>query len=198
MKTFKKNGERKTLNQSDQNEFINSIQSTFKNTSYDFDTLKINVDFTSWIDTHKILKKDFNLSFFNWLSAVDWDNDVKTGDAPKEPVTPSFEILSCLSQTNSNNLVISSTVISKENAEIESLDDVFAGANWHEREAYEMFGINFLNHPNLIKLYLPDDYEGNPLLKSFELISREVKPWPGEVDVEGMPEDSIVVEEKGS
>lgn len=198
MKTFKKNGERKTLNQSDQNDFINSIQSTFKNTSYDFDTLKINVDFTSWIDTHKILKKDFNLSFFNWLSAVDWDNEVKTGDAPKEPVTPSFEILSCLSQTNSNNLVISSTVISKENAEIESLVDVFAGANWHEREAYEMFGINFLNHPNLIKLYLPDDYEGNPLLKSFELISREVKPWPGEVDVEGMPEDSIVVEEKGS
>ena len=198
MKTFKKNGERKTLNQSDQNDFINSIQSTFKNTSYDFDTLKINVDFTSWIDTHKTLKKDFNLSFFNWLSAVDWDNEVKTGDAPKEPVTPSFEILSCLSQTNSNNLVISSTVISKENAEIESLVDVFAGANWHEREAYEMFGINFLNHPNLIKLYLPDDYEGNPLLKSFELISREVKPWPGEVDVEGMPEDSIVVEEKGS
>ena len=193
-----KSGEKKTLNQSDQNEFINSIQSSFKNTSYNFDTLKINVDISSWIDTHKILKKDFNLSFFNWLSAVDWDNEVKTGDAPKEPVTPSFEILSCLSQTNSNNLVISSTVISKENAEIESLVDVFAGANWHEREAYEMFGINFLNHPNLIKLYLPDDYEGNPLLKSFELISREVKPWPGEVDVEGMPEDSIVVEEKGS
>ena len=193
-----KSGEKKTLNQSDQNEFINSIQSSFKNTSYNFDTLKINVDISSWIDTHKILKKDFNLSFFNWLSAVDWDNEVKTGDAPKEPVTPSFEILSCLSQTNSNNLVISSTVISKENAEIESLVDVFAGANWHEREAYEMFGINFLNHPNLTKLYLPDDYEGNPLLKSFELISREVKPWPGDVDVEGMPEYSIVVEEKGS
>ena len=193
-----KSGEKKTLNQSDQNEFINSIQSSFKNTSYNFDTLKINVDISSWIDTHKILKKDFNLSFFNWLSAVDWDNEVKTGDAPKEPVTPSFEILSCLSQTNSNNLVISSTVISKENAEIESLVDVFAGANWHEREAYEMFGINFLNHPNLTKLYLPDDYEGNPLLKSFELISRDVKPWPGDVDVEGMPEDSIVVEEKGS
>ncbi len=198
MKILKESGEKKTLNQSDQNEFIKSIQSSFKNTSYNFDTLKINVDLSSWIDTHKILKKDFNLSFFNWLSAVDWDNEVKTGDAPKEPVTPSFEILSCLSQTNSNNLVISSTVISKENAEIESLVDVFAGANWHEREAYEMFGINFLNHPNLTKLYLPDDYEGNPLLKSFELISREVKPWPGDVDVEGMPEDSIVVEEKGS
>ena len=46
------------------------------------------------------------------------------------------------------------------------------------------------NHPNLEKLYLPDGYEGNPMLKSFELISREVKPWPGDVDVEGMPEES--------
>ena len=52
--------------------------------------------------------------------------------------------------------------------------------------------------PNLKKLYLPDAYEGNPLLKSFELISREVKPWPGEVDVEGMPEDNIVVSDEGS
>jgi NADH-quinone oxidoreductase B subunit len=64
--------------------------------------------------------------------------------------------------------------------------------NWHEREEFEMFGIEFINHPNLTKMYLPDDYEGNPMLKSFELISREVKPWPGEVDVEGMPEDSTV------
>jgi len=39
-------------------------------------------------------------------------------------------------------------------------------------------------------LYLPDGYEGNPMLKSFELISREVKPWPGDVDVESMPGDS--------
>ena len=67
---------------------------------------------------------------------------------------------------------------------------MYAGANWHEREAHEMFGINFENHPNLEKLYLPDGYEGNPMLKSFELISREVKPWPGDVDVEGMPEES--------
>ena len=186
------------MNQSDQNEFVNSIQSKFQNSSVEFDTLKIEVDSQSWIDTHKTLKVEFNLKFFNWLSAVDWDNDVKTGDAPKEPVTPIFEILSCLSKTNSDDLVISSTKISKDDPQIDSLVEVFGGANWHEREAYEMFGINFLNHPNLKKLYLPDAYEGNPLLKSFELISREVKPWPGEVDVEGMPEDNIVVSEEGS
>jgi len=41
---------------------------------------------------------------------------------------------------------------------IPSLIEVFAGSNWHEREAYEMFGIEFNNHPNLTKMYLPDDY----------------------------------------
>ena len=61
------------------------------------------------------------------------------------------------------------------------------GANWHEREAHEMFGIDFVGHPNLIKLYLPDGFEGYPLQKSFPLLTREVKPWPGTVDVEGMP-----------
>ena len=86
-----------------------------------------------------------------------------------------------------NDPVIS---IDKSDPKIDSLIEVYAGANWHEREAHEMFGINFENHPNLEKLYLPDGYEGNPMLKSFELISREVKPWPGDVDVEGMPEES--------
>jgi NADH-quinone oxidoreductase subunit C len=64
---------------------------------------------------------------------------------------------------------------------------VYAGANWHEREAFEMFGIQFEGHPRLIHLYLPDSFIGNPLRKSFPLLSREVKPWPGTVDVEAMP-----------
>ena len=64
------------MNQSDQNEFVNSIQSKFQNSSVEFDTLKIEVDSQSWVDTHKKLKAEFDLKFFNWLSAVDWDNDV--------------------------------------------------------------------------------------------------------------------------
>ena len=64
---------------------------------------------------------------------------------------------------------------------------VYTGANWHEREAWEMFGINFLGHPDLRHLYLPSDFEGNPLRKDFPLLARMVKPWPGIVDVEPMP-----------
>jgi NADH-quinone oxidoreductase subunit C len=63
----------------------------------------------------------------------------------------------------------------------------FAGANWHERETHEMFGIDFVGHPDLRHLYLPGEFEGNPLRKDFPLLSRMVKPWPGIVDVEPMP-----------
>jgi NADH-quinone oxidoreductase subunit C len=63
----------------------------------------------------------------------------------------------------------------------------YAGADWHERETWEMFGIRFDGHPGLRKLYLPTDFEGHPLRKDFPLLSRMVKPWPGIVDVEPMP-----------
>jgi NADH-quinone oxidoreductase subunit C len=68
-----------------------------------------------------------------------------------------------------------------------SLIEVFPGADWHEREAWEMYGIDFTGHPNLIHLYLPSGFEGHPLRKDFPLMAREVKPWPGLVDVEAMP-----------
>jgi NADH-quinone oxidoreductase subunit C len=64
---------------------------------------------------------------------------------------------------------------------------IYAGANWHEREAREMFGITFDGHPNMINLYLPADFVGHPLRKDFPLLARRVRPWPGIVDVEPMP-----------
>ncbi|MEA2973825.1 MAG: hypothetical protein QOG82_2283 [Actinomycetota bacterium] len=66
--------------------------------------------------------------------------------------------------------------------------DVYPGADWNERETWEMYGFVFEGHPNLIKLYLPGEFEGFPLRKDFPLLAREVKPWPGLVDVELMPE----------
>jgi NADH-quinone oxidoreductase subunit C len=74
-----------------------------------------------------------------------------------------------------------------DNAHVESWTTVYAGANWHEREAWEMFGITFDGHPDLRHIYLPTDFEGFPLRKDFPLLARIVKPWPGIVDVEPMP-----------
>ena len=71
------------------------------------------------------------------------------------------------------------TVVPRDTPTVPSLTGVFLGANWHEREAWEMFGIVFTGHPNLVKLLLADEFEGHPLRKEFLLMSREVKPWPG-------------------
>ena len=70
---------------------------------------------------------------------------------------------------------------------VDSWTTVFAGANWHERECHEMFGIGFNGHPDLRNMYLPTDFEGYPLRKDFPLLARMIKPWPGIVDVEPMP-----------
>jgi NADH-quinone oxidoreductase subunit C len=64
---------------------------------------------------------------------------------------------------------------------------VYAGADWHERETWEMYGIDFVGHPELKHIYLPSEFEGHPLRKDFPLLPRVVKPWPGIVDVEPMP-----------
>jgi NADH-quinone oxidoreductase subunit C len=54
-------------------------------------------------------------------------------------------------------------------AEVPSLYDIFEGADWHERECYDLFGVKFSKHPNLKRILLPEDYEGHPLLKSFPI-----------------------------
>ena len=83
---------------------------------------------------------------------------------------------------------------------VESWTSVYPGADWHERETWEMYGIGFNGHPALRHLYLPAEFEGHPLRKDFPLLAREVKPWPGLVDVEPMPgeeggdEDEAAVE----
>ena len=65
-----------------------------------------------------------------------------------------------------------------------TLTGVFRGSDWHERETAEMFGIRFEDHPRLVNLYLPEDFEGHPLLRSFKIPTRLVKEWPGAKDPE--------------
>jgi NADH-quinone oxidoreductase subunit C len=63
--------------------------------------------------------------------------------------------------------VVIRTRIPRDNAEIRSIHEVFPGANWHEREAHDFFGIRFLGHPNLTPFLLPEDASYHPLRKDF-------------------------------
>lgn len=152
-----------------------------------FDTVKVEVDSGDWVSALTTARDVLGLIFFSWLSAVDWSSEVEVGDPYPEEVEDRIELLATVSDISEGRRVTFSTTLPKESPSIPSLVGVYAGANWHERESYEMFGIDFEGHPNLAHLYLPDSFQGNPLRKSYPLLSREVKPWPGTVDVEAMP-----------
>jgi NADH:ubiquinone oxidoreductase subunit C len=56
-----------------------------------------------------------------------------------------------------------------EGAEIDSIQEIWAGANWHEREVWELYGINIRNHGNLTRFLLPDDWnQGFPMRKNWD------------------------------
>lgn len=154
----------------------------------DFDTVRIAVATDRWVDTITSAIKE--LPLFSWLSAIDWSKTTEVGDGVAAPddLDERFEVLCRLSSVENADGAIFVATLSKDDPSIGSLTDHIGGAEWHEREAHEMFGIAFEGNNNLAPLYLPDDFIGHPLLKSYPLISREVKPWPGAVDVEGMPE----------
>jgi NADH-quinone oxidoreductase subunit C len=81
---------------------------------------------------------------------------------------------------------------------VQSWVSLYRGADWHERETWEMFGFDFEGHPSLRHLYLPSEFEGFPLRKDFPLLSRAVKPWPGLVDKEPIPGEDEGAEEGAS
>jgi NADH-quinone oxidoreductase subunit C len=155
--------------------------------SADFGNGKVRVDRSRWVEAVEAVRDGAGLAFFSFLSAIDWSNEVAVGEPLAETVEERYEILVRLSNGKNNDAVTLSTDLPKDDARIQTLANVYGGANWHEREAAEMFGIQFEGHPNLNRLYLTDEFEGHPLRKTYPLLSREIKPWPGMVDVEDMP-----------
>ncbi|HZD80529.1 MAG TPA: NADH-quinone oxidoreductase subunit C [Actinomycetota bacterium] len=95
-----------------------------------------------------------------------------------------FEVVTHLFSTRHHHHVRLKVPLPREDPACPTISDLFPTANWHEREIMEMFGIDFPEHPQPVKLLLPEPFEGHPLRKDFPLATREAKPWPGEAEGE--------------
>ena len=119
--------------------------------------LNINIDPQNWLSFATQLRNDESL-FFNYLfclTCIDW----------KTHLTMVYH----LSSTRYRYSIVIKSNLDRNNPEIESVASIWKTADFHEREVYEMFGVNFLHHPDLRLLILPDGWEGkNPLRKDFE------------------------------
>lgn len=94
---------------------------------------------------------------FDYLSSLN-GMDYKNG----------FGVVYNLFSTKHNHKITLKAILDKENPSLPSIEGVWKSANWHEREAYDMFGIKFEGHPNLIRILSPYDWEGYPLRKDYK------------------------------
>jgi NADH-quinone oxidoreductase subunit C len=81
------------------------------------------------------------------------------------PAEPRFEVVYHLRSFSKKLRLRLKARVSGAKPEIETVCGVYPGANWYERETYDLFGVVFLNHPDLRRIMLPDDWEGHPLRK---------------------------------
>ena len=91
------------------------------------------------------------------LTVVDWFRK-------KEP---RFEVVVQFLSISKNQRKTIKVFVDDEGLSIPSITDIYPSANFYEREAFDMFGINFLEHPDLTRILMPDDWNGHPLRKNY-------------------------------
>jgi NADH-quinone oxidoreductase subunit C len=119
--------------------------------------LNLYVEPSQWPALAQKLRNDEGLwfDFMFCLTCVDW----------KTHLTMVYH----LSSTRYRHNIVVKSKLNREHPEIGTVCDIWRTAEFHEREVYEMFGVNFLYHPDLRLLILPDGWEGkNPMRKDFE------------------------------
>ncbi len=80
-----------------------------------------------------------------------------------------FEIVYHIHSVPENRKIAVKTTADHENPQVSTVTDIWRTADWQEREVYDLLGIKFAGHPNLIRILLPYDYDEHPLRKDFKL-----------------------------
>jgi NADH-quinone oxidoreductase subunit C len=143
-----------------------------------FGQLTVDLPAEAWHDAALTVRDDETLwcRFFDWLSAYDDPAADVTGAGA---ATGGLAVVVHVWSNRHRHHLHLRTRVASVDGRLPTLTDVWAGADWHERETFEMFGVLFDGHPNLVPLLLPDGFEGHPLRKDFVLASRVAKAWPG-------------------
>ncbi len=117
------------------------------------------------LDFMKFLKEDKDLHF-------DYLTDVTGVDYLKMEREPRFDVVYHLYSFKNNIRLRVKCGVPEDDLDVPSLTPLWGAANWLEREAFEMFGFNFVGHPDLRRLLLPDVFDGFPLRKDYPLRGR--------------------------
>ena len=107
-----------------------------------------------WQDFARFAKDTLGCQYFNWLTAVDYKEQ-------------GLEVVARLDNLPAGLAVSPRTRLPVAAPRCPSLTGVFRGADWMERECYDMFGVVFEGHPDLRRILLGDDWEGHPLRKDY-------------------------------
>jgi NADH-quinone oxidoreductase subunit C len=116
--------------------------------------LVVHVPVEQWAGVAQFAKDTIGCEYFSFLSAIDWKAD-------------GLEVVAWLDNLDDRVALLLKTKLGAGVTACPSIVPVYRGANWMERECYDMFGIRFEGHPDLRRMLLPDDWEGHPLLKSY-------------------------------
>lgn len=117
--------------------------------------LNILIEPANWKPLARQLRQqELHFDYLFCLTCIDW----------KTHLTMVYHLSSTLHR---HTLVIKAN-LDRNHPEIETVSDIWRTAEFHERETYELFGVQFLHHPDLRRLILTDDFEGYPLRKDFE------------------------------
>jgi NADH-quinone oxidoreductase subunit C len=108
------------------------------------------------VEVCRFLKDEQNFVRLSGITAVDW-----------HPADPRFEVVYLLHSLEKNARIRLKCWVSGSQCEIDSVTGIWRGADWYEREVFDMFGIGFRNHPDLRRILMPNDWEGNPLRKDY-------------------------------
>ncbi|MBK6507666.1 MAG: NADH-quinone oxidoreductase subunit C [Ignavibacteria bacterium] len=117
------------------------------------------IDKDSVIDACRVIKND--LGFRSCVDAISVDRFSKK---------LRFEMIYNLVSIEHNERIFVKVRLDTKSPAMQSLSQVWDSANWYEREAYDLMGINFENHPDLRRMYMPEAYEYHPLRKDFPLM----------------------------